>query len=87
MFVALADTGEATRDSIADFVTGEDVTSVTGLGLTFVVGAFTGANQIRYASSTSMLQIDADGNGSVDRQIELTGAGLNFDAATDLLLI
>lgn len=87
VFAALAGTGKTTRHSIADFVSGEDVASFAGLGLTFVVGAFTGANQIRYACSTSVLQIGADGNGSVDRQIEQTGAGLNFGAATDLLLI
>ena len=47
----------------------------------------TSAITIRYNAAASRLQIDADGNGTVDRQVDLTGLGVNFDAATDLILV
>jgi hypothetical protein len=57
------------------------------LGLTFVTGAFTGANQIRWDAGLSRLQINSDAVLTVDRQIELPGVGAAFNATTDLILI
>jgi hypothetical protein len=72
---------------IADFVSGLDLVSFVGLGLTFVTGAFTGANQIRYMSNVERLQIDANGDGTADYQIDMTGVGASFVGATDLILV
>lgn len=87
LFTALSDTGNVGQnDRITDFVSGADVVSLAGLGLTFVVGAFTGADQIRYNTTTSQLEIDANGDGLAELLIELTGVGAAFNASTDLIL-
>ena len=86
LFTALTDTGRAFHDVIRGFVSGTDLVSFTGLGLSYVEGAFTGANQIRWDAGTSALQTDVDGDGVFDRQVVLTGVGAGFVAATDLLV-
>ena len=85
VFTRLNDTGNTGPDPIADFISGVDVVSLAGLGLTFVTGAFTAVNQIRHDATTSMLQINTDADARVERQIDLNGVGPAFDAATDLI--
>ena len=87
VFLAVAETGNLNRDLITDFTTGVDQISFAGLGLTFVTGAFTGAGQVRWDAGLSRLQINTDADTAADRQIDLTGVGVNFDAVTDLILV
>jgi Ca2+-binding RTX toxin-like protein len=88
VFLSVTDTGNGTgfRDIITDFVTGLDLVSFAGLGLTFVTGPFTGANQIRWDAVNSLLLINVDGSLAADRQVALTGVGAGFDAGSDLIL-
>jgi serralysin len=86
-FVAPTDLPSGLRDEIRDFMTGLDKISFAGLGLTFIAsGGFTGANQIRYLTGLSLLEIDVNGDGTVDGMVELSGVGADFVAATDLIL-
>ncbi len=86
-FVATTDLPAGFRDVILDFVTGLAKISFAGLGLAFIAsGGFTGANQIRYLTGLSLLQVDVNGDGTVDGSVELSGVGSNFVAATDLIL-
>jgi Ca2+-binding RTX toxin-like protein/LysM repeat protein len=89
---AITDSGAASgvRDIITDFAEGTDKIDLGDFAGTFVfkgTSAFTGtAHEVNYAqvAGNTILGIDADGNGVLDFQIELTG--LHTLAASDFLL-
>ncbi|HET9811995.1 MAG TPA: M10 family metallopeptidase C-terminal domain-containing protein [Sphingomicrobium sp.] len=79
-FDSLADSSVGTgRDVIADFVHGSDKIDFGALGASTFVGnaAFSGAaGEVRAASftGTTIVEVDSDGDGSADLQVELAGA-------------
>ena len=91
-YITVNDSGVASglRDIITDFVGGTDKIDLSDFAGDFtfnVTDEFTGtANEINYAhvSGNTIIGIDADGNGVLDLQIELTG--LHSLAASDFLL-
>ena len=91
-YSSVADSGAATgvRDIITDFVNGTDKIDLGDFAGTFNfngTGAFThAAHEVNYAqvSGNTIIGIDADGNGVLDFQIELTG--LHTMTASDFLL-
>lgn len=71
--------GAGNRDIISDFSQSDgdkiNLSAVTA-GLSFVYGgAFTGAKQVRYEydSGNTIVQIDSNGDGTADMEIQLTG--------------
>lgn len=66
------------RDKIVDFVQGSDLIDLTALGAANFVGtsAFSGkAGQVRYAAfaGATIVELDQDGDGDTDFQLELAG--------------
>jgi Ca2+-binding RTX toxin-like protein len=74
IFTALNEMGNATRDIITDFTSGEDVVDLSALDLTWrgTLG-FTGANQARWWAGGSCIVIETTGDGIVDYRIRLDG--------------
>ncbi len=91
-YTATTDSGAAAgvRDIIVDFTNGTDKVDLSAFTGDFVfkgTGAFTGtAHEVNYAQvgGNTILGMDADGNGSLDFQIELTG--LHTMTSSDFLL-
>ncbi|HEX8442665.1 MAG TPA: M10 family metallopeptidase C-terminal domain-containing protein [Allosphingosinicella sp.] len=92
LFAELADSGVGVdRDVITDFVDGEDVIQLDSLGGKSFIGssAFTGsAGQVRVATSTgqTIVELDSNGDGVADLQIELTG-GYQLDKGDFILAV
>jgi len=91
-FSAITDSGKATgvRDIITDFVKGTDKIDLTDFAGSFTFkgtgalgGSVAGVNYAQVSGNT-IIGIDADSNGTLDMQIELTG--LHTLAASDFLL-
>ena len=81
----------ADRDVITDFVDGQDVIQLDQVGGKSFIGssAFTGsAGQVRVASSTgqTIVELDSNGDGVADLQIELTG-GFQLDKSDFILAV
>ncbi len=91
-FSAVTDSGLAAgaRDVIADFVNGTDKIDLGDFAGSFTfkgTTAFTHtAHEVNYAqvSGNTIISVDADGNGTTDFQIELTG--LHTMTASDFVL-
>ena len=91
-YLSSADSGTASglRDIITDFVKGSDKIDVVNFVSVFnfiSTNAFTGtAQEINYVqvAGNTIVGLDADGNGTLDMQIELTG--LHNLTASDFLL-
>lgn len=91
-YSATTDSGttSTTRDLITDFVNGTDKIDLADFTGTFAfkgTGAFTGtAHEVNYSQvgGNTLIGIDADGNGTLDMQIEL--AGLHTMTVSDFLL-
>jgi Ca2+-binding RTX toxin-like protein len=81
-------TTAATADQITDFYSTSDKINLMALGLDFVgtdgFTAATTAGEVRWDKTNTMLQIDKDGNNTVDYYIDLQ-AGANV-VASDLIL-
>lgn len=92
LFTANSDSGNGlgSRDIITDFNQGQsDIIDLSAFAGTFSfigTGAFTGASQARYSQtgSDTIIDVDSNGDGSYDFQIELTG--LITLVATDFVL-
>jgi Ca2+-binding RTX toxin-like protein len=71
--------GDVPRFLITDFTPGEDIIDLRGRGDTFLgsdpfaVGLSTGQVRTEAGDGFTLVQIDLDGDGLVDREIELTG--------------
>ena len=63
-----------------------DRVTLAALSLTYGVGAFTAANQVRWLDAANRLQIETTGDCIADDLIALTGVGATFDM-NDLSLI
>lgn len=92
VFHSVADSTQAAPDRIRDFTPGDDLIDLTASafnGLDFIgTDAFSATGQaevnISYTSTAARIQLDIDGNGSLDMQINIAGQpGFTED---DLLL-
>lgn len=78
VFLSAAEMGlGALRDSILGFVRGEDLIDLSGFGGLSFSSSFTGTGtaQVIFSAGSSLVQVDADGNGTADGQILVAGAG------------
>jgi Ca2+-binding RTX toxin-like protein len=91
VFEQVADSAVGAHDKILDFTAGDDLLDLLSLGLSGFVGngAFTGigGGEVRYDvfGSITLLQIDADGDGIADMEIELQG-GVGLLTSGDFLI-
>ncbi|WP_372623260.1 right-handed parallel beta-helix repeat-containing protein [Falsiroseomonas sp.] len=90
-FRAPAESSAAAPDHITDFVAGlDDLVFVGLLQGSFAwrgSGAFTasGNSEARFVAATSVVQVDADGNGMAEMAVDLTGGSLSGLSAKDFI--